>query len=134
VPSIPVSFRTAETRSRRSPESISTSPKSNSWDTHTAPNDTECLIFSGQNLLPDVACKDLYAENPRNCFDELSLEHCIHTLNPGLNNRSINRPPVVPVVEFAGFQHINRGPCSRWFPRSSRRLEHLLCRTFAITL
>jgi len=27
-------------------------------------------------------------------------------LNPGLNNRRINRPLVVPVVEFAGFQHV----------------------------
>ena len=83
-------------------KSISTSPKSNSWDTHTAPPDAERLILSGQNLLPDVVCKDLHAYNPRVGLDLLTKKDRRLSLNPGLDWCSINCPPVVPVVEFPG--------------------------------
>jgi hypothetical protein len=47
-----------------------------------------------------MVSKDLHADNPRIGLDHLSQENRSLSLNPGLDRRGIDRPPVVTVVEL----------------------------------
>jgi hypothetical protein len=58
------------------------------------------LIFFGQNPLPDLVCKDLHADNLRIGLDLLTKEDRSLSLDPGLDRCSIDRHPVVPVIEL----------------------------------